>query len=432
MDRSTRRVHVWDEDRAGTSAGVVSPTPVSAPESPAETSSRSQTVRLQDADVLEGPGDEGFYASQSSTVRDIEAVLDQKERDMAAQFQRLREQVSQALGGQGQPILSNAAAFSGWQGQSSRRTPAAPAQAGSPPRPERLGLHWSALGQPMMAALWKNRELESEHRRLLEEVARKRAELRALRPRPPLPQARSTPNLSAASSSVGPLSTDARHARPGGGVLPLVQSTSSLVSGGSSTTTGGIGLLNGDSVAHSDPSRGGVSPATTSTPVFGMSLHGPPPEPEPGRLPEPAMGPFQANHGVGSHDKGHHVRTDVQLNHKLLSLAESIGATASHDGSRSDSKKSEASIAESKRSLALGRSESVPASQRGEPIQPTEPNRVEGCTPDVSGYGNPDVYRDWRKWYVDSQDNPGEHGRNGGIPESTTSNTQAPSGYPAG
>lgn len=430
MDRSTRRVHVWDEDRAGTSTGVVSPTPVSAPESPAETSSRSQTVRLQDADVLWGPGDEGFYASQSSTMRDIEAVLDQKERDMAAQFQRLREQVSQVLGGQGQPILSNAAAFSGWQGQSSRRTSAAPAQAGSPPRPERLGLHWSALGQPMMAALWKNRDLESEHRRLLEEVARKRAELRALRPRPPLPQARSTPNLSAASSSVGPLSTDARHARPGGGVLPLVQSTSSLVSGGSSTTTGGVGLLNGDSVAHSDPSRGGVSPATTSTPMFGMSLYGPPPEPEPGRLPEPALGPLQANHGVGSHEKGHHVRTDVQLNHKLLSLAESIGATASHEGSRSDSKKSEASIAESKRSLTLGRSESVPASQRGEPIQPTEPNRVEGCTPDVSGYGNPDVYRDWRKWYVDSQDNPGEHGRNRGIPESAN-NTQAPSGYPA-
>mmetsp|Transcript_12597 Transcript_12597/g.29892 ORF Transcript_12597/g.29892 Transcript_12597/m.29892 type:complete len:616 (+) Transcript_12597:34-1881(+) len=225
-----RRVHVAEHDRATASTALQ---PAGPDKSPSESLSRAQMARFQD-------GDE---SGDRISLQEVEALLDWKEREMASQFQHLRNQLAQVLGHQ--PHRS-AASFTGWGGRSEPC--------------DELGQTWGKLGEPMMGALWKNRELEEENRSLREAVTRRRAELQALNAMPAGTQTTARGLIRAQT-------------------LPLVNSTSNLSAASSSTTANG---MNGWS-AESRTVSPGPLPGPAGTPMFGL---GPEPEPDLARFSE--------------------------------------------------------------------------------------------------------------------------------------------------
>jgi len=364
---------------------------------------------------------------EGPSLQEIEALLDAKEREFAAHMQRLREQLSQVIGHQ-QPS-PQAAAFTGWQGLAKRSG-----------APSELGQMWGALGQPMMCALWKNRELEVENSRLHELVARRRSDLHSLQAaassnsgsRHVLVDANAWPGRGTSASS-----DDKARSAQAQASLPLELSASNLSAASSSSTTGANGAG-----ASTDLSRGNVSPAAVaSTPMFG-SVAGPPAEldllpefsvpsgsqqakrlqqpaqsmhtqpqpqpvspqmpPSPVQSQQQSQQPAASGAASGARTRLQHADTKTKLEDTLRELADSIGTTlpakpAPPELERKDSKKS----------APLSRSESFPATVM------TEPNHVEGCSKDVQCYGEPEVYRDWRKGHVkegaDTRNENGEH-----------------------
>ena len=386
---------------------------------------------------------------EGPSLQEIEALLDAKEREFAAHMQRLREQLSQVIGHQ-QPS-PQAAAFTGWQGLAKRSG-----------APSELGQMWGALGQPMMCALWKNRELEVENSRLHELVARRRSDLHFLQAaassnsgsRHVLVDANAWPGRGTSASS-----DDKARSAQAQASLPLELSASNLSAASSSSTTGANGAG-----ASTDLSRGNVSPAAVaSTPMFG-SVAGPPaeldllpefsvpsgsqakrlqqpqsmhtqPQPQPQPVapqmpPSPVQSqqsqqPAASGAASGARTRLQHADTKTKLEDTLRELADSIGTTlpakpVPPELERKESKKSptppELERKDSKKSAPLSRSESFPATVM------TEPNHVEGCSKDVQCYGEPEVYRDWRKGHVkEGADTRNENGEHAAVNASATS-----------
>lgn len=378
---------------------------------------------------MAGRGEAPEGGREGPSLQELEALLDAKEREFALHMQRLREQLSQVIGHQ---PSRQAAAFTGWQGLAKRST-----------APGELGQTWGALGQPMMGALWRNRELESENRRLRDAVARRQSQLHSLQ--------------QAASSNSGArhvlLSLDATNAWPGRGAsassddkarssqaaqagLPLELSASNLSAASSSSTTGANGAG-----ASTDLSRGNVSPAAVAcTPMFGSvapgseidllpdfsvpsgpsqiqlkvvppqaqqqqspsAAHQQPTQPTqppaavqmPSQQPQQALQPQQPQQpqqqaASGARTKLQHSDTKTKLEDTLRELADNIGTTLPPKPIPPELERKD-----SKPSGPLLRSESFPASSI------SEPNHVEGCSKDVQGYGTPVVYQNWRKGHV--------------------------------
>lgn len=349
------------------------------------------------------------------SLQEVEALLDQKEREMTSQMQRLRHQLSQVMG---QPTHSSSSrvAFTGWEGFGKRRE-----------TPGELGHIWGDLGRPMMAAMAKNRHLESENRRLREAVAKAKSHLQREQAAGAAGSVRHVHIDPAAWPARGAsASSDKARLEPAQPGLPLDLSNSNLsvASLGSSSSAG----ANGFRPDPFDPTKADGSQAVANTPSFGafaghsdldllpdfavpsqVRPHEPKPQPtqaKPAQTPPLAQ---QASHSQAASSttstrmRVHHSDTKSKLEDTLRELADNISTTVPKPLTPREERK------DSKKSMGLSRSESFPASVMAEHVMAS--NMVEGCTKDVQGYGDREVYRDWRMYHL--KPDSGDTGENG-------------------